>query len=721
MIVELQQILNNIHYRGLGLTITDLKKICLDHHLSAALAEVELVENDYSLLVQFFANGFEDTQREEVYRRLERRLYSITSSLMVDCVADQNPAFKQSRSNALRHLCDYESIEETLSGYVSELALASLDSNPEEKQREIHQRLLQYRIFLFDFIFTSKPWSQSEASVMEKLLLSPLVDVIDQQIILSAMLMAQRMVFDAWKFHTLCRISALSTQVLIRQRAIVGVAFGLPESIDLSVNKDLIESSLDELMSVEGMKQTFCDLQTQVFHCMDTTSNEETINNDILPTLMKGGQNMIDRQNTKNNYIDNILHPDKEEKEMETLESAVERMRKMQENGADIFFGGFSKAKRFSFFYTLMNWFCPFYIEHPQVMSTNLRDVPMAFLAKIVDGQYFCNSDKYSFILSLAHVISQIPKDMLEMMKQGEVAPAFEDKTTNVEAFTRRAYLNDLYRFFYLYTDKAYFSNPFAKAESASFFLHRLMKKYFFGTIYPLRIGRQMLRRRFKNELNTLVNIYNVEDNSGYIKLLALNYEMEGDYTLAISYYNKLLLMEPDNLLILQHTANCCFLDGIYQDALECYEKFLELSQKDDDYDVEYYRVALCHIEVGEIEEGMKILFRLSYNHPEEELYLKAIAGGYMREHKFQEALNIYDKIDDENMDHVGFACKAISLWILNRIGESVACLSKLVKSEYDNGQSSVIDIMIDELNKIGLLEEYRTEIFILIDLAFKQ
>ena len=92
MIVELQQILNNIHYRGLGLTITDLKKICLDHHLSAALAEVELVENDYSLLVQFFANGFEDTQREEVYRRLERRLYSITSSLMVDCVADQKTA-----------------------------------------------------------------------------------------------------------------------------------------------------------------------------------------------------------------------------------------------------------------------------------------------------------------------------------------------------------------------------------------------------------------------------------------------------------------------------------------------------------------------------------------------------------------------------------------------------------------------------------------------------
>ena len=90
MIVELQQILNNIHYRGLGLTITDLKKICLDHHLSAALSEVELVENDYSLLVQFFANGFEDTQREEVYRRLERRLYSITSSLMVDCVADNN-------------------------------------------------------------------------------------------------------------------------------------------------------------------------------------------------------------------------------------------------------------------------------------------------------------------------------------------------------------------------------------------------------------------------------------------------------------------------------------------------------------------------------------------------------------------------------------------------------------------------------------------------------
>lgn len=720
MIVELKQIQDNIQNRGLGQTIADLKKLCLDHHLSATLAEIEAVEKDYALLVQFFANGFEDEQREDVYRRLERRLYSITSSMMIDCVANQNPSFKQSRSNALRQHCDYDSIEETLSGYVSELALASLDSNSEEKQWEIHQRLLQYRIFLFDFIFTSKPWSQSEATTIEKLLLSPLVDVIDQQIVLAAIFMAQRMVFDVWKFHTLCRVATLSTEVLVRQRAIVGIAFGLPSYTELVINKDVIESSFDELMAVEGMKQAFCDLQTQVFLCMDTVANEETINGEILPTLMKGGKNMMDSQSTEHKDIDEILHPDKEEKDMETLESAVERMRKMQENGADIFFGGFSKAKRFSFFYTLMNWFCPFYIEHPQVILTNLRDVPMAFLSKIVDGQYFCNSDKYSFILSLAHVISQIPKDMLEMMKQGEVVPTFEDKSTNIEIFTRRAYLNDLYRFFYLYTDKSNFKNPFATASSASFFLHSLFKKYFIGTVYPLRVGRQMLCRRFKDELNSLVHIYNVADNSGYIKLLALNYEIEGNYTLAISYYNKLLSMEPDNPLILQHTANCCFLDGIYEDALECYDKFFSLAEKDVDYDVEYYRASLCHMEIGEIEEGMKILFRLSYNNPEEVLYLKAIALGYVRERKFQEALNIYEKIENKSIDRVGVACKAISLLMLNRISESVDCLKNIVKSEEYNNKSSVLEIMIDELHKSGLLEDYRTEVLILFDLTFK-
>ncbi len=718
MLATLKQIREHIQNRGIGITIHDLKKLCSVNHLGRVLNDIESVENDYELLTRFFASGFEDAEREKLYRKLECRTYNIILGLLADCAADQNPTFKQCRTNALSFPFEYSTIEETLSKYDQELALASLDANADEKQKNIHQRLFQYRIFLFNNIYTSRPWSQSEAETMIQVLLSPLVDVIDQQIILGAILMAQRTVFDAWKFHTLCEVVNKTDNIYVRERALVGIALALPDDIDRYVSAEIIDNALETLFSVDGIEQDITDLQTQLLLCMETASNERTINNDILPTLMKNSQQMMNNLETDEAKLDSLLHPDIDEKRMEEVEASIDRMRNMQKNGADIFFSSFSQAKRFSFFYTPMNWFCPFYIEHPQVATMNFKDLPTAFLDKIVVGEMFCNSDKYSFILSLAHVINQIPKDMLELMQKGEVSPMFEEKATETNAFVRRSYLNDLYRFFNLYSDKGSFRNPFASDESVCFFLNDVFLNHFLDTPYALRVCRQLLKHRCFSALDRMLVRYANDDEIEWLKLLAINNEHKGDFVKALTFFRIALEKAPENRLLLSRTANAAFLAGRFDDALEYYQRYADLAVEGDDIEVEEYRMSLCEFQTDRIDDGMKRLFRLSYNDPQNTIYRSSLAWGYLKQKKYSDALTTYESLDKpEVLDVLRLA---IAQWMNRHIEDAVATLKRYIDLSADDKSGNVLDHVAEQLSELHLLSLYKTEAMILIDLALK-
>lgn len=723
MIHLLNQIREHISHRGLNITIHDLKKLCADHHLMSMMSKIESVANDYELMTHFFESGFEDSHRNELYQKLQRQLYTLILEMKVDCIADVNPTFKQCRVNALSTPCEYENIEETLSQYDQELAMASLDENAEEQQRQIHLRLLPYRIYLFNLIYTSKPWSKHESEIITKLLLSPFVDVIDQQILLGAMLMAQRMVFDIQKFNTLCNVVCNTDNFYIRSRALVAIALGLPDPVDQDIYADAISSSLDVLFTMDGIDQELVDLQTQLLLCMETTRNDKTINDEIMPTLMKSSQQMMEQNNFDSDNLDSLLHPDIEEKRMEAVEASIDKMRNMQKDGADIFFSSFSQAKRYSFFYTMMNWFCPFYIEHPQLSAMKNKDIPAPFLNKIITGEMFCNSDKYSFILSLIQVINHIPKDILEMMHKGEVTPMFEDKTEG-EAIIRRSYLNDLYRFFNLYPDSKSFRNPFVSDESVCIFLNKTLGSRFEGSSHLLRVCRQLLRRRHFNALDKMLQLYADENDVEWLKLKAINHEQKKEYALATRYFNEAIQIIPDNPLLFSRAANSAYLGGQYELALKFYQTYFDLVTEDEDTDVEEYRVALCEFKISRIDDGMKRLFRLSYNDPDNILYRQALAWGYMLQHKFSDAMNVYAGINESELKAVDVLRKSITQWMNNSISEAVVTLKHFVELNSTNKQDNVLDMMFEQLHLLNLepevFDKCKIEALILIDLALK-
>lgn len=719
MIETIRQIRTHIAHRGLGITIYELKKLCTDHHLGAAMEKIAAVENDYDLMTRFFAGGFEDAERENLYNKLELRLYNIILDLLIDCEADVNPTFKQCRINAMSVPDGFENIEETLSRYDQELSLASLDANPEEKQKELHQQLLRYRIFVFNFIYTSRLWTKTEADLMTHALLSPFVDTIDQQIILGAILLAQRTVFDVWKFKTLCTVAAQTDNLFVRERALVAIAFGMPDSLDLDMYDQMISPSFDMLLEKEGMCKELVDLQTQIILCMETKKNEKTISNEILPSLLKNSQKLMEGKESDEEKLESLLHPDNEEKQMEEIEASVDKIRNMQQNGADVFFSSFSHAKRFPFFYTLMNWFCPFYFEHPQIAVKDFKDMPMSFMKKITVGHVFCNSDKYSFILSMAQVIHILPKDLLNLMQNGEASPAFEMMTDDDVVLIRRSYLGDLYRFFNLYTDKSNFKNPFSTDLSACFFCNTLMEKLQESN-YIKRVCRQLFRHHCFNALDNMLGRYAISDDLEWLKLLALNEKYKKNYKPSFEYFRKAAELAPDNKLLLSRTANAAFLAQRYNDACNYYNQYFALCTDEDDTDEDEFQLALSEICICKFEDAMNRLYRLSYNHPEQVDYRKAMIYGYMLEKKFPEALDIYKGIPDDKLGANDLLRKCITQWQCGKNEDAVGTLKQYVQISTET-RNKVLDELFSQIEHYHLpTQKNRLEAMILIDLALK-
>lgn len=97
----------------------------------------------------------------------------------------------------------------------------------------------------------------------------------------------------------------------------------------------------------------------------------------------------------------------------------------MQKAGSDIYFGGFSQMKRFPFFYKAANWFCPFYIENPEISSSIDKMENTSLVSNILENGPFCDSDKYSFTLAVSSVIAHLPENIKEMLNTKEaIMPA---------------------------------------------------------------------------------------------------------------------------------------------------------------------------------------------------------------------------------------------------------------------------------------------------------
>ena len=611
----------------------------------AFIETFDAIEDDYKLMMQYLLTGMDDPERNELYSRLISRTYKLLANIELYVQLYNNPDANSLLTAHVKEI-DVNDIRNKMEGYVSDVAMLSLV--PKEQQNEElkllannHQQFLS-EIFLD--IIGSKQWSHELASDMLSLILSPTIDIIDAQLLVSAIMMSGLFVMDAEKVWTLICIYEQSLNDKLRQRALVGWAFCLDKDNLWSI--EALHQKLNDLFIREEVRDELLELQMQIVYCQNAERDEERIKKEVMPTLLNNQSYEITKFGIKEKddmSLEDILHPDHEERKMEELESGIQKIVDMQRQGADIYFGGFSKMKRFSFFYTFANWFMPFYSDHPQLQHLSAEFMDLSYMKKMFEKGPFCDSDKYSFVLGLSSVFNQLPANIREMLKNGEASLGIvgSDSVQDVTpAYYRRLYLQDLYRFFKLNDHRQCFYNPFHSKERQMLLANEIYSSSLHHQ--AIRMIRFLYQRQMYAEAKTLLMFYYDSTNVQDISLRALISMKQGNYSEAAGLYQMACEKDNSNELLLKGYAMSTFYSGDFDEAAQLFEQLLNAHPDNRKFKL---NLAISYINNNKENEGVKLLYELNYKYPSDINVKRALAWGLLFTGQLAQASKFYDEI----------------------------------------------------------------------------
>ena len=632
-----------------------------EQHTAEKLMELR---EDYDRMEAYWQQGGADPQRAELYQRLLQRVYVLYANVMhyhrMKVSPYQNSLYTRVRQG--QREWSLTAIRQEMEGFVSNVAMLQLepDNKRAAKSATLYREHQQQMNQLFEYVLTSRQWSEGVGSQFAEMLTSPTTDSIDQQLLVSAVTLSLMNQFDMAKFRMLIEVYRLSQDEAVRQRALVGWALSVSDDYRLVYpeQRDLLVSLLES----EQVCQELTELQMQLIYCLNEEKDSNTIQKEIMPDLLKSSSLMMGQEfaESDEDHLEEVLHPERSEERMEKMESSMRRMMDMQKEGIDVFYQGFSQIKRYPFFYDISNWLVPFFEQHPDIAQYANSQENMAFLKKVFATNTFCNSDKYSFVIAVQQVIDHLPQQVREMLKRGEYVP--EELAEGVEplaALERRLYLMDIYRFFRLFPHRSELYNPFDtttdEVGGCDFFSCELLKDT------PLekskaQIVRQLKKHQMNHAAQRLLTTFGASSR-------------DVQYYLWTYDYDHVLQLNPLHERALLGKGRQLYDEGRYEEALMCFEKMAETYPEKSNSQL---YVAICLVQLERYEDALKPLYRLNYEHPENDSVSRVLAWALTCQGKLEQAAKYYEQLtgreqqNDEDLKNFGYC-----LWLQGEVGRA--------------------------------------------------
>ena len=643
------------------------------------------VKNDYRLMADYWLRGFNDPQRKQVYDQLLRRIYSVVADMMMTECHEELPIISAAFRNTLHARNDWsvQTIRYELENYVSDVAM--LELTPEHKRieetRRLHTSHQQLLNALFCHIVSSGQWSDSLGKAYEHILLSPTIDTLDQQVIVSAVTLSLYTVFDFQKYRLLTTVYKQSVDEYVRQRALIGWVFATSEK-HVAVYPE-IAAIVEDICQDEQNCAELTELQMQLLLCMQAEDDGRMIQKEIMPDLIKGNNLRITQngiQEIEEDTLENILHPDNAEKKIEQMEENMQRMIEMQKRGSDIYFGGFSQMKRFPFFNETAHWFMPFTSHHPAISETWQNAHGRKLLHTLMAVGAFCDSDKYSFALAFDLITNRLPKNIFDMIDKGEADAMPLGGEVAIEeqrkpAYIRRSYLQNLYRFYRLHPQRSGLFSPF-ETDTFLFSACGLFSPTGLNAHF-IEIAHFLTKYRFERQALLLLSRVDASHRD-------LNYHLLSGHLLmkekriheATGHYRDALRLSPQHEKALMGMARCLFAEGDYDSALQAYQKVIAIQEeKQQTNHAVLLNAAVCMINLNDNEGAQKLLYKLNYEHPNDDNVTRVLAWSLTSDGKYEQATRLYHKLIDELQQESEKLNYGYCLWLS---GDKVSAVSVL-------------------------------------------
>ncbi len=671
--VALERVFRRLIGGNVGLCITELETYLSAWPNPQSKDKLQTLKSEYELMAGYWQQGIADPHLAEQYQRLLQRLYVLCSNIAIyrhmSASSFLNGLYTNVRTPGTSWSLD--ALRAGMEDFVSDVAMLEFECavQRQEKSLSVYRQHQQQMNRLFNYIMTSHIWTNSIADQMEELLLTPTVDSVDQQMLVSAIMLSLMNRFDMAKFRLLVNLYKNSTDEQVRQRALIGWVMGIDDDF-LAVFPEQYEL-ISALLQSPKVCDDLTELQIQLIYTLNAEKDTDTLREEILPELMKNNQfRMTDHgiEEVEEDRLEEVLHPEASEQRMEQLEQSVRRIQNMHQQGVDVFFWEFSQMKRFPFFYDISNWFVPFYRHHPDIVQFVQRMEDQQMLWNMLKKTPLCNSDKYSLVIAFQQVISQLPENLRQLMKNGDASLMFEadEELVQSPAYIRRLCLMDMYRFFRLFPNRSALCNPFETT------VHREMgqclffgSKLFSGTPLEDR-KREVVAILFKHKLKSSADA-----------LLGTFPESMHDvqYFLWKEDYVNALELDPDNERALIGMARMAFRNAHYEYAQKQYERLLLLHP-----DKTIYKLnrAVCLTRLEEYEEALNLLFELNYEQPDNAAVNRVLAWTLVCVDKLEQAANLYRQLTSmEQATAEDYLNQGYCLWLQGQRADAVVSFRK--------------------------------------------
>lgn len=626
-----------------------LNRVITDNDAFSLADELSAAETSYKYLIQYFIAGSEDPRRELIRAEIIESLYSITDRLVmhIEGKSSGEQYFLTRRFSPT----SFDSIIATYRKRKSDRDLFTESGNPDvDSLRSLSVALESAEATIFDYVWTRFPISSSDLAQIESLLADASLPTHIKVLIVAALYQS------AMKFYQepiVALLLSLYTSAVdeVAVAALCCALIAMHRHSGRIAASERIASIIATLSDVENFRRDVASIFFLLTRSRDTERLSKRVHDEIIPEIKKISPIIINKfkdAQSVNDITDLEANPEWHNiLESSGLQKKIEEFNDIQLSGADVFMSTFAKLKSFPFFSRISNWFLPFHTDNSAVLSS-LEPSDKLLLDMVNALPILCDSDKYSFFLSLAGVptshkqmmASQFSQQNDMLKEMGKNLPKSKGKTHDEIA---NRFIQDLFRFAKLNKYHGEFYDPFS--TSLNLRAVPVIAPILDNTDTLSVIGEYCMKNEHYHEaIDCFSRIMELDADvdASFIQKRGFCNQCLKNYQAAINDYLKFDLFTPDNLWNITHTAACYRALRQNQLALECYRRAEALAPENVSVCL---NIGHCLLDLGNTAEALKAYYKVDYIDTSKHRAWRPIAWCAFLLGNFDQSLKYYEKV----------------------------------------------------------------------------
>ena len=670
------------------------------------------LDTSYGYLLQYLSQGVSDPQRDTILSQIFAEVYELTDKTVIALAAEQSTHLFY-----LRHQ-EYSgrSLEAMLTEYKAEHSKSAL-INPDDINTTVSINILKrceaIESDIFNKVWSSFPIENADIGVLASALRDNELPSHLKSLILSALMLGLTKFFDAPKLKLLIDSYTFIDDDEPKLRALINAVIILYLYRNrINYYSDLL-SSLDEIQKLPSFTSDMQLIFTRLIHSRNTDNISRKMREGIMPELQKMSPDLFNKIKGKSPGTINIDEIEENPQWQEWLDKSgitkkLEEFNEIQLEGGDVFISTFSKLKSYPFFNTLSNWFLPYH-DNCSAVTTAFggKKHPLTALFKVMP--ILCDSDKYSMLLSIASA----PESQRNMMfSQFEAQrEQFQDlqseeaqSVIKMRDIIVNRYIQDLYRFFKLYSRRREFKSIFDTSINLTEVY--CLKEYLSDTPTLSVIAEFYFKNGFYNDAITFYRrmVANHDANPHVYQKIAYAYQSLGKYREALKNYSRYELVDSSDAWNTRQMAQCYRSLREIDKAIECYNRALEMSPQSVNLCL---NLGHCYLDKGDYDNALHQYYKADFMPKAKHRAWRPIAWCSFLTGKHEQAVNYYEKIiNDDTPTSQDYLNYGHLLQSMGRIAEAIEKYRKSLAMENTDEEAFAQLYVADAkymVNKLGV------------------